>query len=410
MVRTQQIGKTEIRELAIANGHPSFPEPVHVGRPNIASPEPFLERMKDILDRRWLTNSGPVVQEFERRLEQFLGVNHVVCITNATIALELVIRALDLKGEVIVPSFTFVATAHALQWQEITPVFCDVAPGTHQIDPEQIENLITPRTTGIIGVHTWGKACQHEELQVIANRRGLKLLYDAAHAFGCTHRGKRIGSLGIAEVFSFHATKFFNSFEGGAVATNDEELAAKLVRMRNFGFKGYDDVEDVGTNGKMTEACAAMGLTNLDSLDEFMSVNRRNYALYRELLDGLPGCRFVAFPRTETHNHQYVVLEIDGEEAGIDRDSVMKILHAENVLARRYFYPGCHRLQPYRSLYPYSVYRLPRTERLAQRVLVLPTGAAIQEEDIEAISSVIHVVLNNPKRCLDMLRRSGIAA
>lgn len=404
------MGKTSLSNLAIASGTPWFPEPLHVGRPNIGSHAAFLQRMQDILDRRWLTNSGPMVEEFEQRLQQFLGVKHVVCITNATIALELVIRALGLKGEVIVPSFTFVATAHALQWQEITPVFCDIAPGTHHIDPAQIESLITPRTTGIIGVHTWGKACYHDELQAVARKHGLTLLYDAAHAFGCTHRGRMIGSLGAAEVFSFHATKFFNSFEGGAIATNDSDLAARLVGMRNFGFHGYDNVESVGTNGKMTEACAAMGLTNLDSLDEFMAVNQRNYALYRDLLDGLPGCRMLTFPRGERHNHQYVVLEIDEEEAGIDRDSVLRILHAENVLARRYFFPGCHRMQPYRSLYPYSVLRLPRTEKLVTRVMVLPTGTAMREEDVEAVGSIIQVVLNDPKRCLEALERSSMVA
>lgn len=409
-VAAKRVGKTEIRELAIASGSRLFSQPVHVGRPNIGSQTAFMERMKDVLDRGWLTNNGPMVEEFERRLEQFLRVRHVICITNATIALELVIRALDLKGEVIVPSFTFIATAHALQWQEITPVFCDVGPGTHHIDPEQIESLITPRTTGIIGVHTWGRACQHEELQSIAERHGLTLLYDAAHAFGCTLGRRMIGSFGAAEVFSFHATKFFNSFEGGAIATNNDDLAGRLVLMRNFGFRGYDNVEHVGTNGKMTEACAAMGLTNLDALDEFSAANIRNYTLYRNLLDGLPGCRFVTFPRHERNNYQYVVLEIDAEEAGIDRDSILTILHSENILARRYFYPGCHRMQPYRSLYPYSRYRLPRTEKLAKRVLVLPTGTALGEEDIEKIGSIFQLVLNNPKKCLDMLRTASSVA
>jgi dTDP-4-amino-4,6-dideoxygalactose transaminase len=402
--------KTALTSLAIAGGSPTFAEPLHVGRPNIGSHAAFMQKMEDVLQRRWLTNGGPMVQQFETRLQEFLGVKHVVCITNATIALELAIRALGLKGEVIVPSFTFVATAHALQWQEITPVFCDVAPGTHHIDPSQIPNLVTPRTTGIIGVHTWGKACYHEELQAVARRHGLTLLYDAAHAFGCTHRGQMIGSLGAAEVFSFHATKFFNSFEGGAIATDDGDLAARIVNMRNFGFKGYDNVENVGTNGKMTEACAAMGLTNLDSLDEFMSVNQRNYALYRDLLDGLPGLRLLSFPRGEKHNHQYVVIEIDAEEAGINRDSVLQILHAENVLARRYFFPGCHRMQPYHSLYPYSILRLPRTEKLITRVLVLPTGTAMSEHDVEAVGSLMQLILNNSKQCVELLQRSTVAA
>jgi dTDP-4-amino-4,6-dideoxygalactose transaminase len=401
----EQVSKNELAELAIANGVPLFTEPVHVGRPNIGSRTAFLDRMNEILDRRWLTNSGPMVHEFERRLQDYLGVRNVICITNATIALELAIRALDLKGEVIVPSFTFVATAHALQWQEITPVFCDVESSCHHIDPEQIEKLITPRTTGIIGVHLWGIPCKHDALQKIADRRGLKLLYDAAHAFGCTLGGRKIGNFGAAEVFSFHATKFFNSFEGGAIATNDDALAERIRLMRNFGFQGYDNVEHVGTNGKMTEASAAMGLTNLESIDDFLAANLQNYNLYQELLSDLPGCNFVSYPREEAKNYQYVVLEIDSRKAGIDRDSLLEILHSENILARRYFYPGCHRMEPYRSLYPYNTYRLPRTEELVHRVLVLPTGTAMHPQEIEGIASIMRLALKNPKECRELLSR-----
>jgi dTDP-4-amino-4,6-dideoxygalactose transaminase len=410
MNTTEAISKSKVSDLAISTGIPAFSDPIHVGRPNIGSHAVFLQRMRDILERRWLTNSGPMVTEFEQRLQDYLQVRNVICIANATVALELVIRALGLSGEVIVPSFTFVATAHALQWQEITPVFCDVDSSSHHIDPEQIEALITPRTTGIIGVHLWGIPCKHAELQAIADRRGLTLLYDAAHAFGCTLGGKMIGGFGAAEVFSFHATKFFNSFEGGAIATNNDELAERIRLMRNFGFRGYDNVEHIGTNGKMTEASAAMGLTNLDSLDEFLSANMQNYSLYRDLLKDMPGCKLVSPPDHEQKNWQYVVLEIDADEAGIDRDSILNILHAENILARRYFYPGCHRMEPYRSLYPYSVYRLGQTERLVRRVLVLPTGTAIGSHEIEAIGSVIQLVLQHPRESLDLLSKSVLTA
>jgi dTDP-4-amino-4,6-dideoxygalactose transaminase len=302
----EQISKSKTNELAIKTGVPLFPSPVHVGRPNTGSQKVFLSRMKEILDSRWLSNGGPMVLEFERRLQEYLGVRNVICITNATIALELVIRALDLKGEAIVPSFTFVATAHALQWQEITPVFGDVESTSHHLDPEGIEKLITPRITGIIGVHLWGASCKHAQLQEIASRRGLTLMYDAAHAFGCTLGGNMIGNFGAAEVFSFHATKFFNSFEGGAIATNDDALAERIRLMRNFGFKGYDTVEHVGTNGKMTEASAAMGLTNLESLDDFLAANIQNYTLYQQFLSDLPGCKFISYPDNEAKNYQYV--------------------------------------------------------------------------------------------------------
>src|SRR6185312_10178031 len=231
---------------------------------------------------RWLTNDGPLVQDFESRVAQAVGVRHCVAMCNATIALEIAIRALGLKGEVIVPSFTFVATAHALQWQEITPVFCDIDPETCNIDPARVSELITPRTTGIIGVHLWGRPCNTQALVEIARERGLRLLYDASHAFGCSHRGRMIGSFGDAEVFSFHATKFINTLEGGAILTRSDELAEKARLMRNFGFVNYDKVTHVGTNGKMNEMSGAMGLTSLEDMAHFIEVNKANYRAYRE--------------------------------------------------------------------------------------------------------------------------------
>jgi dTDP-4-amino-4,6-dideoxygalactose transaminase len=314
---------------------------------------------------------------------------------NGTVALEIAIRALDLKGEVIVPSFTFVATAHALQWQEITPVFCDIDPRTHVLDPGVVERMITPRTTGIIGVHLWGRPCAPEALAEIAERRKLQLMFDASHAFGCTHGGRPVGGFGRAEVFSFHATKCFNTFEGGAVVTNDDDLAKKMRLMKNFGFAGFDNVIYLGTNGKMSEISAAMGLTGLESLDEFFGANERNYRQYQRELAGLPGIRIFPHGEGEKSNYQYVVLEVDEVEAGIGRDLLLKVLHAENVLARRYFWPGCHRMQPYRALFPHAGLLLPETERVASRIVVLPTGTAIGEAEIGKVSGIIRLAVEN---------------
>src|SRR5580704_2797704 len=185
--------KKSFNTLALNSGRPAFSSPLHVGRPNIGNRERLLERINDLLDRRWLTNDGPYVQELESRIASFLGVKHCVAMCNATVALEIAIRGLGLSGEVIVPSFTFIATAHSLQWQGITPVFCDIDPKTHNLDPAQIEKMITPRTTGIIGVHTWGRSCDIDALEAIARRRKLELMFDAAHAFGCTYKGRAIG-------------------------------------------------------------------------------------------------------------------------------------------------------------------------------------------------------------------------
>jgi len=366
-----------------------------LGCPNIGSSQDLMERMQDILNRRWLTNDGPYVQELERRLTEITDVKHCISMCNATVALEIAIRALDLSGEVIVPSFTFVATPHALQWQEITPVFCDIDPETHTMNPRCVEQLITPRTSGILGVHLWGRPCGVEALAEIAARRRLKLLFDAAHAFGCSHQGRMIGSFGEAEVFSFHATKFFNTFEGGAVMTNNDQLAKRIRLMRNFGFSGYDEVSYLGTNGKMSEISAAMGLTNLESVRVFECVNSRNYRQYWHGLQGIPGLRLLSCDETEKCNFQYVILEVDEARTGISRDQLMNILWAENVIARRYFYPGCHQMEPYRSYFPNARLLLPNTEQVCQRVLALPTGTAIGLDEITAISGLIQLVLKN---------------
>jgi len=385
--------KSILKNLAVFGGTPAFEEKLHVGRPNIGNRERLLARINDLLDRRWLTNIGPYVQELERRIADMLGVKHCIAMCNGTVALEIAIRALDLKGEVIVPAMTFIATAHALQWQEITPVFCDIAPESCNIDPRRVEELITPRTTGIIGVHLWGHPCDVESLAEVARRRNLRLLYDAAHAFACSYQGRMIGGFGDAEVFSFHATKFFNTFEGGAVVTDDDELASKIRLMKNFGFAGYDNVIYIGTNGKMSEVSAAMGLTGLESLDEFIAVNYRNYKEYEHQLEGIPGVQLVTYNETEKRNYQYIILEIDEQVTQVSRDQLVEILRAEKVLARRYFYPGCHRMEPYRSYFPHAGLLLPETERLAKRVLSLPTGTAVGPAEISKICQIIRLVV-----------------
>ena len=391
--------------LAILGGEPAFTETLHVGRPNVGDRGAFERRVGDILDRRWLTNAGRYVQEFEARVAELAGVRHCIAMCNATVALEIAIRAAGMRGEVIVPSFTFIATAHALQWQEITPVFCDIDPQNHTLDPAKVEQMITPRTTGIIGVHLWGRTCDVDALSEIAERRGLKLLFDSAHALGCSYGGRMIGGFGDAEVFSFHATKFINTLEGGAVTTNDDELARRMRLMKNFGFTQYDQVDYVGTNGKMNEMSAAMGLTNLESMDAFIATNRRNHEQYRRGLEGLPGVRFLRYDEDERSNYQYVILEIDEDEAALSRDELQQALWAENVLARRYFYPGCHRAEPYRSYFPHAGLLLPETERLSRRVLALPTGTAVGPEDVERICRIITSALSSGELVREALRR-----
>lgn len=364
---------------------PAFAEPRHVGRPNIGDRERLSSLIEGALDRKWLTNDGPLVDDFERRVAEISGAEHCVAVSSATVGLQLVAHALGLTGQVIVPSFTFIGTAHALSWIGLEPVFVEIDEATHTIDPAAVEAAIKPATSAILGVHLWGGPCAVKELAEIARRHDLKLFFDAAHALGCTYAGQPIGGCGGASVFSFHATKVASSAEGGAITTNDESLAHRLRSTRNFGFATYDTVTELGTNAKMSELCAAVGISSLESLDSFVEVNRRNYARYARELEGVEGVRLMPRADGERHNDHYVVVEVMGESPEGRRDSIVAALHAENILARRYFYPGCHRLEPYRA----AGQSLPVTENVAARVIALPTGTSVSEEDVAVICSVV---------------------
>jgi len=385
--------KRSVRDLALLGGSPAFNRPLHVGLPNTGDRKTFLGYVNDILDRRWLTNNGRYVQDLEERLADYLGVRHCVLVNNGTSGLLIAMRALNLSGEVIVPSFTFVATVHSLQWLGLKPVFCDIDPATHNLDPVCVEAVITPQTSAILGVHLWGQLCAVERLTEIAQKYGLKLLYDAAHAFGSKEKGSFSGNFGDAEIFSFHATKFFNTIEGGAITTNDPHLADQARLLRNFGFAGEDQVISLGINAKLNEFSAAMGLTLLDELPDLLAAARRNYSLYERFLGEVSGMRFLRYADVNSNNCQYVVVEID--DSSIDRDLVKSILRSENIFARRYFFPGCHRMEPYRSQTPPEQWQLPVTERLTEHVLCLPNNATMQRGDIAAICDLLKFVLAN---------------
>lgn len=398
-----------VHDLAVFGGQPAFAHPLHVGRPNLGDRESLLARVTGALDRRWLTNAGPLVEEFERQVAAVTGVAHCVAVSSATVGLQLVARALGLTGEVIMPSFTFVGSAHAFQWLGLDPVFCEIDERSQMLSPSAVEAAITARTSAIVGVHLWGRACEVDPLAHVARRHGLALIFDAAHATGCTHHGVFIGRFGDAEVFSFHATKVASAGEGGAITTNDASLADRLRLMRNFGFADYDTVVTAGTNAKMSELSAALGVTSLDSLGEFVEVNRRNYRRYELELGGIPGVALVSHGAGERSNYHYVVAEIDPRATGLSRDDLVTVLHAENVLARRYFYPGCHRLAPYRD----AGASLPVTEEVSERVIVLPTGTAVEPKDISMIAAIIRAAAADGeqlRRRLDGAVSSGTAS
>lgn len=379
-------------DLAINGAVPAYGEPLHVGRPNVGPKVELLELMDQVMERRWLTNNGPLVQELEARIARQLGVRNCVVVCNGTVALEIAIRALGLTGEVIVPAYTFIATAHALEWQGLVPVFADIDPGTHNVDPASVERCIGPHTSGIIGVHLWGRPAPVDDLESIARKYGLALMFDAAHAFGCAFRGRKIGGFGRCEVFSFHATKIFNTFEGGAVTTDDDELAEQVRLMRNFGFRGYDNVVYPGTNGKMSEASAAMGLVNLDALDGFVQGSRATHEAYLGALEPIAGVDPLRFDPECDPNFHYMVVEVEGDSRL--RDRVVDALHAENILARKYFWPGCHRMEPYRSRPAAASPELVHTEAVSGRVVVLPAGPRITAQDVAVIAAVIDFTLH----------------
>ena len=356
----------------------------HVGRPNIPNKNKILAQFAEVIDNQWLTNNGPMVQELESRIQQYLGVKHCICVCNATIGLELLQRALDLEGEVIIPSFTFIATANSLKWQRIDPVFCDVRMDNHLIDPAKIEALITPRTSAIMAVPIWGHPCDYSTLQAIADEHDLKLIFDSAHAFGCKIGDQYLGGYGEAEVFSFHATKVFSTGEGGAITTNSDKLAEKLRLMRNFGFTDYDNTEHIGTNAKMSEFSAAYGLVHLGELDSILDQNEKIHQAYLQEFSKFNELKFLDYTFPGKSNYQYVVAQVPSEI----RDRLVDYFHGHGILLRRYFHPGCHLMEPYASHEQYHSLNLPNTEKISSEIVVFPTGRQLTKTNVKEFAEL----------------------
>lgn len=392
--------KTSVSDLAVLGGSPSFTDPLVVGRPSRVDRRSFLRRVERILDSGRHSNGGPFVEELETRLAEIAGVRHCVAMCNATTAMQVLARARGIRGEVVMPSMTFVATAHAMRWVGLAPVFCDVDPLTGQIDPRRARAAITPRTGAIVGVHLWGRPCPAPELEDLATEHGLDLYLDAAHAIGCALEGRPVGSFGDAEVFSLHATKVVGGFEGGALVTDDEETAERVRSLRAFG-EGTRN-EYGGTNAKMSEVSAAMALTSLEALPDTVSHNRRNHALYVELLERSPGISVERFDPAQRPNHQYVIVRVDPAETGMDRDTLHRVLLAENVITRPYFSPACHQTEPY-TCRP-TPFPLPRTERLAATVLALPTGTGTSTTDVETVCDIVRLAASHGDRVVRALQ------
>ncbi len=365
---------------------------LHVNRPYVADSAAFLELAAAALERGWLTNNGPLVIEFEQRLADYLDVEHCVAMANGSVAMALTLRALNVSGQVLLPAFTFVSTANSLVMAGLEPVFCDIDEVDWCLSATDCQERATPSTGAVIPTHLWGRACEVEALEALADERGVPLVFDAAHAFGCSTSGRRVGGFGTAEVFSLHATKILHSCEGGFVTTGDGRLADRLRGLRNFGFRDYDEVDDVGTNAKMSEIHAAMGLANLEAFPETLERCLSVHDLYREQLSDIDGLR-MRFRANDRGNGNYVVVEVLST-ARRSRDELIEALHAEGILARRYFYPGTHRLPTFSGAGREAPF-LPVTEAVSARVLVLPGGASLSEKDVMRVTGSLRTLLGS---------------
>ena len=358
-----------------------------VTRSSMPTLEEYVEEIRDLWDTHWLTNMGPKHKQLQAELCKYLGVERIDLFTNGHMAIELTLQALNLQGEVITTPFTFASTTHAIVRNGLTPVFCDIDPVNFTMDTEKLESLITDRTCAILPVHVYGNVCNVEEIERIARKHELKVVYDAAHTFGVTYKGRGIGSFGDASCFSFHATKAFNTVEGGAVCFRDERLGEILYDLKNFGIHGPEEVSAVGANAKMNEFCAAMGLCNLRHVDAEIVKRRNVVERYRSHLEGVAGLQLnVIQPEVKT-NYAYFPVVFDEETFGASRSEVFSALAAQGIGARKYFYPLTNSFSAFHGAY--DINRTPVALHVSKRVLTLPLYADLAPDDVDLICEII---------------------
>lgn len=362
---------------------------ITVSQPCLPPLEEFIPYLQQIWDNKWLTNNGPLHQQLELELAAYLGVKYISLFANGTLALISALQALNIQGEVITTPFSFVATTHSLWWNKITPVFVDVEPDCLNLDPSKIEAEITPCTTAIMPVHVYGNPCQTKEIQRIADKHNLKVIYDAAHAFGVKKAENSILNCGDLSVLSFHATKVFSTIEGGAIICHTPEMKHHIDNLKNFGFRGETVVEEPGINAKLSEVQAAYGLLQLKYVDDFIAKRKSITELYRNLLSNVPGIRFMPDIEGITHCYSYFPILVDEKEYGMSRDTLYEKLQENNIFGRRYFYPLISNLDPYRKLQSASQENLPVANMAAQQVLCLPIYVDLPMETVSDIVKII---------------------
>lgn len=362
---------------------------ITVTKPFLPPLEEYLPYLEQIWASGQLTNNGPFHKQLENELADYLGVKYISLFGNGTLALIASLRALDISGEVITTPFSFVATTHSLWWNQITPVFVDIEPEFLNLDPEKIEAAITPRTTAIMPVHVYGNPCKVDEIQQIASQHGLKVIYDAAHAFGVRKNGASVLNYGDISVVSFHATKVYSTIEGGAVICHTDEMKYHLDNLKNFGFRDETIVDEPGINAKLNELQAAYGLLQLKYIDKFIGRRKTITQLYRELLSNVPGIRFISDMEGVTHGYSYFPVLIDEKSYGESRDALYKRLKTHNIFTRRYFYPLISTFDPYCKLPSADPGNLSHAVNAANNVLCLPIYVELDDSAIQLICSVI---------------------
>ena len=358
-----------------------------VTRSSMPDYEEYIEEIKDIWDSHWLTNMGPKHKKFQAQLKDYLGVENIDLFTNGHMALELSLQAMKLQGEVITTPFTFASTTHSIVRNGLTPVFCDINPDDYTIDVTKIESLITDKTCAIMPVHVYGNVCNIEEIQKIADKYGLKVIYDAAHTFGVRYKGKGIGGFGNVSCFSFHATKVFNTIEGGAACFKDPEFGLDLYRLKNFGIRGPEVVDAVGANAKMNEFSAAMGICNLKHIEEEIGKRRKVVERYRANLENVDGIKLSPIQKDVVPNYAYFPVVFDEKVFGATRNEVFEKLAENDICARKYFYPLTNTFECFNG--KFDVSKTPVALHISNRVLTLPLYADLPLDDVDRICNII---------------------
>lgn len=360
-----------------------------VTRSSIPSIDEYTEEIKPIFESHWMTNMGPIYKKFQHQLIDYLGVPEMSLFVNGHMALEMAIHALGLRcegGEVITTPFTFVSTVHAITRNGLKPIFCDIKPDDYTMDPNKIEELITDKTVAIIPVHVYGNICDVEAIDKIAKKYDLKVIYDAAHAFGVKYKGIGVGNFGDAAMFSFHATKVFNTIEGGGIVYHDRKYRSKLHDLKNFGIHGQEDVTGIGGNAKMDEFRAAMGICNLRHIDEYIDARRIVAERYNERLSGIPGIYVSNQQENVLPNYSYYPVYFEEKVFGKNRDRVFEELADSDIYARKYFYPAINELSCYKNEYPQNT---PIAHNVSMNILTLPMYEGLEVENVDKICDII---------------------